>query len=232
MEELKFQEELIVKEKEIKEKERIRIRAEERVKRRELRFEEYIDTERKHMVYEDSRSYQVILVIVVVIVIVVVVVVVVIVIVYTIHTYTYLYNIYIYSNTLSHLHTLPYLQHRDYEWQLLHEQSEREDMFNEYNEQTQYDRYWGIDIYTTYQYQEEQRLRKAYQQKIIELNQTMIQINSIKPNKKKLNLLKIGSLPIDNEYSNETERREAVIRKLKAEEIRSKLHTRVSFSYN
>lgn len=50
---------------------------------------------------------------------------------------------------------------RDYDWQCLHEQAEREDMFNEEMDQTEFDRFWGFDLFERIQNEEEARLRKV-----------------------------------------------------------------------
>jgi FKBP-type peptidyl-prolyl cis-trans isomerase len=59
MAEMDFNAELARKQKEKVEVVRLQTRAEDRLARREKRFEEYMEAERQHMMYEDSRSYQV-----------------------------------------------------------------------------------------------------------------------------------------------------------------------------
>jgi FKBP-type peptidyl-prolyl cis-trans isomerase len=59
MAEMDFNAELARKQKEKVELDRLNTRAEDRLARREKRFEEYMEAERQHMMYEDSRSYQV-----------------------------------------------------------------------------------------------------------------------------------------------------------------------------
>lgn len=53
-------------------------------------------------------------------------------------------------------------QLRDYDWQCLHEEAEREGMFNEELDQTEFDRFWGLDLYQRIQNEEESRLRKVW----------------------------------------------------------------------
>jgi hypothetical protein len=128
--------------------------------------------------------------------------------------------------------TLLFHQHRDYEWQLLHEQAEREDMFNEEMDQTELDRYWGIDFYVTMQNKEETRLRQVYQEKVDHLNAMMVTMKTVKPPRKHYSFAHVGSLPEDSKYESETERRIAVIRRLKAEEFRGKLKLRLKVDYS
>ncbi|KAJ1434670.1 hypothetical protein B484DRAFT_393887 [Ochromonadaceae sp. CCMP2298] len=120
---------------------------------------------------------------------------------------------------------------RDYEWQLLHEQGEREDMFNEEMDQTEVDRFWGFDRFVQLQNREELRLRLLYEQKVAHLNGELVKVKAIHsfdaPNFKK-----IGSLPEDVQHEdNEMRRREAVLRRLKAEEVRGQLKTRLTPGY-
>lgn len=205
MAELQFTEELAQQARLKAEQERLKKRAEDRVKRRELRFEQYLEAERDNMIFEDSRSYKVN---------------------FSLHFY---------------LHSTPcilsfrcnkFTQFRDYEWQLLHEHSEREDMFNEEMEQTEFDRFWGFDLFEAMQNQEEERLRKMYEDRVIYFNKLMAHTRSVKPIKKYYSFKHVGTLPEDHAYSTELERRCAVIKKLKAEEVRSKLNVRVSYSYS
>lgn len=59
MAQIELNKELARKQQEKDEKERRLQRAADRVARREKRFEEYMEAERRHMVYEDHRSYEV-----------------------------------------------------------------------------------------------------------------------------------------------------------------------------
>lgn len=104
-------------------------------------------------------------------------------------------------------------------------------MFNEYCEQTAFDRFWGLDLYERMQCEEEARLRKVYEDRVVYYNDLMVQTRSVKPAKQHYSLRPVGSLPEDSAYETERQRREAVIKKLKAEEVRSKLRVRVSYSY-
>lgn len=124
---------------------------------------------------------------------------------------------------------------RDYDWQCLHEQAEREDMYNEELDQTEFDRFWGLDLYERIQNEEETRLRKVYEDRVAYLNGLMVQTRAIQPASKAgriYSFAKVGSLPEDNAFASEAQRRNAVIKKLKAEEVRSKLRVRVSYSYS
>lgn len=120
-------------------------------------------------------------------------------------------------------------QLRDYDWQVLHEAAEREDMYNAECEQCEYDRFWGLDLFIRIQNDEEKRLRKVYEERVAHLNSMLVRTKAVKETKK-FSFAKIGTLAEDFVYRDEEMRREAVIRKLKAEEIRSKLKIRVSFS--
>jgi hypothetical protein len=124
------------------------------------------------------------------------------------------------------------VQLRDYEWQVLHEQSEREDMFNEESEQRAFDRFWGLDLYVQVQNEEEARLRQFYEERVAYLNGLMVATRAVKGSKKHYSVKRVGTLPEDNAFATEQERRDAVIKKLKAEEVRSKLRVRVSYSYS
>jgi len=116
---------------------------------------------------------------------------------------------------------------RDYEWQLLHEQQEREDMFNEEMDQTEVDRFWGFDNFIQQQNKEELELRQLYEEKTRYLNKQLVLMQSIQPFNPKFNYKKIGTLSEDILHAdNETARRQAVIKKLKAEEVRGKLKVR------
>jgi hypothetical protein len=57
--EINFHEELAQRQKQKEEQDRLKKRAEDRVMRREKRFEEYLQAEREHMVFEDNRSFKV-----------------------------------------------------------------------------------------------------------------------------------------------------------------------------
>jgi len=119
---------------------------------------------------------------------------------------------------------------RDYDWQVLHEAAEREDMYNAECEQCEYDRFWGLDLFIQIQNDEERRLRQVYQERVEYLNNMMVKTHSVKPTIKTFSFAKIGTLQEDVVYTDEQMRREAVIKKLRAEEIRSKLKIRIPFS--
>ena len=128
--------------------------------------------------------------------------------------------------------TLNLRQFRDYEWQVLHEQSEREDMYNEELDQTEFDRFWGLDLFIQIQNKEEMRLRKMYAERVTYLNSMMAQTRAVLPAQKTYSCAKIGTLPEDDAYDTEQQRRTAVIRKLKAEEVRTKLKIRLPMGYS
>jgi hypothetical protein len=104
-------------------------------------------------------------------------------------------------------------------------------MFNEYLEQTAFDRFWGLDLYVQVQNQEEARLRKVYEDRVVYLNDLMAKTRAVKAARKHYSMQRVGTLPEDHVYRDEQQRRDAVIKKLKAEEVRSKLRVRVSYSY-
>lgn len=111
---------------------------------------------------------------------------------------------------------------------MLHEQYEREDMFNAEQEQCEFDRFWGFDLFVRIQNDEEKRLRKMYQERVEYLNAILVKTRAVRPQGKvKYSFAKVGTLPEDNVYEDERLRREAVIRKLRAEEIRASLKIRV-----
>lgn len=71
---------------------------------------------------------------------------------------------------------------------------------------------------------------QVYEDRVAYLNGMMVKTHAIKPVGKAFSFAKIGSLPEDNAFASEEQRRNAVIRKLKAEEVRSKLKVRIPFS--
>ena len=73
-------------------------------------------------------------------------------------------------------------------------------------------------------------LEQVYEDRVAYLNGMMVKTHAIKPVGKAFSFAKIGSLPEDNAFASEEQRRNAVIRKLKAEEVRSKLKVRIPFS--
>lgn len=110
-----------------REMERLRIREQERLERREMRYKKYMECEREHLMYEDNRSYKL----------------------------------------------------RDYNWQVVHEHKEQMDMLTAEMEQTEVDRFWGVDLYERKQNEEEERLRKAYERKVHQLNQMMVRTGAV-----------------------------------------------------
>ena len=121
---------------------------------------------------------------------------------------------------------------RAYEFELMREQQEREDMFNEECDQCEVDRYWGIDAFEANIRNEERRLREFYEQRVYEANRRLVTMGTVKPLKRsEVALVPLGRLPEDNKYDDDRLRRQAVIKKLKAEEIRSRLKIKLPTVY-
>lgn len=121
---------------------------------------------------------------------------------------------------------------RDYEFELIREQQEREDMFNEECDQCEVDRFWGIDAFEINVRNEERRLREFYEQRVYEANRRLATMGTAKPLKRsEVSLVPLGKLPEDNKFDDDRVRRQAVIKKLKAEEIRSKLKIKLPTVY-
>jgi len=117
-------------------------------------------------------------------------------------------------------------QLRDYRWQCEHEQNERENMFNEELNQTEVDRFWGLDLFIRRQYEEESRLRQLYSDKVFQLNSILVKTRAVKACAV-AKLTTVGTLPEDIAYRRDEEkRRDAVIRKLRAEQVRGSLKVR------
>ena len=117
-------------------------------------------------------------------------------------------------------------QLRDYNWQCEHEQNEREGMFNEELNQIEVDRFWGLDLFVRRQYEEEARLRQLYADKVEKLNSILVKTRAVKACAV-AKLTTVGTLPEDIAYSrDEDKRRDAVIRKLRAEQVRGSLKVR------
>lgn len=117
-------------------------------------------------------------------------------------------------------------QLRDYSWQCEHEQNEREGMFNEELNQIEVDRFWGLDLFVRRQYEEEARLRQLYADKVEQLNSILVKTRAVKACAV-AKLTTVGTLPEDIAYSrDEDKRRDAVIRKLRAEQVRGSLKVR------
>jgi hypothetical protein len=117
-------------------------------------------------------------------------------------------------------------QLRDYSWQCEHEQNEREGMFNEELNQIEVDRFWGLDLFVRRQYEEEARLRQLYADKVEQLNSILVKTRAVKACAV-AKLTTVGTLPEDIAYSrDEDKRRDAVIHKLRAEQVRGSLKVR------
>ncbi|RYH13211.1 hypothetical protein EON65_36220 [archaeon] len=111
------------------------------------------------------------------------------------------------------------------------EEFERIRMYDEEMEQCEVDRFWGIDYYENMMAQEEQRLRKFYEDRVKYKNEQLVIMKSI-TSFKAPKFTTFGTLPEDHMYESSQERRLAVIRKLKAEEIRSDLKYRLPYIYS
>ena len=100
-------------------------------------------------------------------------------------------------------------------------------------EQTEVDRFWGLDLYIQRQYEEEYRLRQLYEDKVKELNNILVHTNAIQPyNHKSIKYTPVGTLNEDIIYHNdENKRRDVIIKKLRAEEVRGKLKLRLFRGY-
>jgi exonuclease VII large subunit len=123
-------------------------------------------------------------------------------------------------------------QLRDYHFEVAREQQEREDMFNEECDQCEIDRFWGIDMFEKNIREEEQRLRAFYEQRVYEANRRLVAMGTVKPLKRhEVSLVPLGKLPEDHKFDDDRVRRQAVIKKLKAEEIRSKLKIKLPTVY-
>lgn len=207
-----FNDEMLAKQRVVDEANRLKKRKEDREMRKEARFEAYLAAEREHMMYEDGRGYKVS------------------------HSVAFFFSETGKANLTYLLITILRIysmfispQLRDYDWQVLHEAAEREDMYNAECEQCEYDRFWGLDLFIRIQNDEEKRLRKVYEERVAHLNSMLVRTKAVKESKT-FSFAKIGTLAEDFVYRDEEMRREAVIRKLKAEEIRSKLKIRVPFT--
>lgn len=163
----------------LREVDRVERRKDDRLRRREARFQKYLEAECQHMMHEDWRSYQL----------------------------------------------------RDYLWQCANEEREREGMFNAELDQTEVDSFWGLDIFERKKNEEELRLRKLYEIKVREMNTLLVRTSAINQFSAP-SLTKIGTLHEDQYLMHdEHRRRDAVIRKLRAEEVRGKLRTRPKPGY-
>ena len=120
-------------------------------------------------------------------------------------------------------------QLRHYRCECDRELREREDMFDEECAQREIDRFWGIDAFYQRMRDEERRLRMFYEQRVREANAPLMILKQTKQIKKSdLDLLEFGSLREDIRFGHDDQvRREAVVRRLAAEEIRSKLKVRL-----
>lgn len=111
------------------------------------------------------------------------------------------------------------------------EHQERLLMWEEETEQCESDRFWGLDYYENMMRREELRLRQFYEERVKFKNGQLVTMGSVQPTNT-VNFTVFGTLPEDKIYENNQDRRVAVIRKLKAEEVRSKLRrVRIPFNY-
>lgn len=183
------------------ERDRVERRLGDREQRRQAKFAQYLEAERAHMAAEDSRAYGV----------------------------------------------------RLLAWETAQIEREREDMFNAQLEQTEVDRFWGLDLFERSLGAEEQRLKAAYERKVVALNQQMASMHAALPSfgsgkkiRQRISWTEhSGDVkhPGDRETGErqyldavrarekERARRDALIKKLKAEEVRTQLRYRLSGSY-
>lgn len=133
--------------------------------------------------------------------------------------------------------------HRAYIEEIYRENEERENMYNMECDQREIDRFWGLDYYEEMLREEEKRLRAFYQARIIQLNREMQKMGCVQPRRKKgdretlivpVEVRPIGSLPEEKSFmaqAADKARQLYMIKKLKAEEIRSQVKYRLKFSY-
>lgn len=132
---------------------------------------------------------------------------------------------------------------RAYLEEIQRENMERENMFNAECDQREMDRFWGVDYFEECLRIEEQRLRAFYQARVIQLNRELQKMGCVQPRRKKgdretllvpVDVRPIGSLPEEQTFLDQAAdkaRQLYMIKKLKAEEIRSQLKYRLKFSY-
>lgn len=118
---------------------------------------------------------------------------------------------------------------RFYEWECRQEDREREDMYSEYLEQTEVDRFWGLELFERRLNAEEKRLREVYAKRVQYFNNQLVGMKQIHKSMKGFEVTSLGSM--DTKYRTadgglsvpEEVRRNEIIRTLKVEEIRSEL---------
>lgn len=115
-------------------------------------------------------------------------------------------------------------------YESVREERERARMFEEECEQCELDRFWGFDYYENCMKQEELRLRQFYEDRVRLKNEQLVNMKCILPAAPP-KFTVFGTLPEDHAYDNNQERRLAVIKKLKAEEVRSKLKIFIPYKY-
>lgn len=111
-------------------------------------------------------------------------------------------------------------KHRAYLEEIQREDYEREGMFNAECDQRELDCFWGIDLYEQHLQAEEKRLRHFYQYRLMSLNKELKVMGCIK-GLVPTDIVPIGNLPEDNDFDDMKERRKYMIKKFKAEEVRS-----------
>jgi hypothetical protein len=122
-------------------------------------------------------------------------------------------------------------QLREYEWECFRERIERGCMYDEERKQTFCDRYWGIDLYERRMNEEEVRLRRLYEEKVRRLGRDMMKMKAIQTVRKEAIRGLGGDLREMMKIPDERERRDKVIERLQAEEVRTKLKTRTVPGY-
>lgn len=118
------------------------------------------------------------------------------------------------------------------QYETVREAQERARMWEEECEQCERDRFWGLDYFENMMRREELRLRQFYEDRVRYKNDQLRQMGAMNP-LQTAKLTVFGTLPEDREIDNNQERRMAIIRKLKAEEVRSTLRrVRLPFIYS
>jgi len=130
--------------------------------------------------------------------------------------------------------------YREYQAELIREEKERENMYNEEQEQCEVDKFWGIELFEKNLLQEERRLREFYAQRVKTLNQELVKMKVVQ--NVSYDSYKSYIIP-EQKYQQEDMRRRVklqqrmkkdeqlakieFVKQLKAEEIRSKLKYRL-----
>ena len=119
---------------------------------------------------------------------------------------------------------------RFYLWERDREFLELEGMVIAETEQCEVDRFWGLDYQQECLAREEIKFRKVYEERVWRTHEQMKLMGLVKPGAQRPDLVSIGNLPEDDIDDNNL-RRMTVIKKCKAEEVRSKLKYRVPIKH-